>query len=132
MKTEKEIERTEMIGRFACHKCEKVFTAKSSLLRHYQVHTGQFKYSCKICGRQFNNDTNYKIHIRKHEGLKYYCQYCGKTFIKKQSLDYHLSRHTGQYRLNCNICGKGFNEKIKLDKHVTCHQEELETKVFSS
>ena len=121
LKREKGVRRTELRGRFACTQCEKVFTARASLTRHVQIHTGQFKYSCKICGRQFNIDTNYKIHMRAHEGLKYYCQYCGKSFVKKQTLDYHLSIHTGQYRFACDVCGKGFNDKTKFENHLGSH-----------
>ena len=63
-------------------------------------------------------DTNYKLHMRSHEGIKYYCQYCGKSFTSKQKHDYHLSVHTGQYRFRCDKCKEGFNEKRNYSLHV--------------
>ena len=107
-------------GSFVCEECDKTFATGKSLARHVQIHTGQFSYYCKLCKRGFNIDTNYKIHMRSHEGLKH-CQYCGKSFVNKQSHDYHLSVHTGHYRFTCDRCSKGFNNKNTFKNHQLTH-----------
>ena len=108
-------------GSHRCTKCDKSFTATSSLRRHMELHTGQFSYYCEVCRRGFNNPTNFDIHKRTHEGLKYNCQYCEKSFVYKQTYKYHQSVHTGQYRFNCAKCGEGFNEK----RHYITHKESI-------
>ena len=104
--------------RFSCHKCCKQYTLESSLKRHMQTHTGQYRYHCEICRKGFNVNTHYNLHMRSHEGIKYYCQYCGKSFVNKQSHDYHLSVHTGRYRFRCDKCKEGFNYKRNYSLHV--------------
>ena len=103
--------------RFVWPTCNKQFTAKSSLSIHTETYTGKFTYFCEMCQKGFSGNTNYKIHMRSHEGLRYYCSYCGKSFVSKQSLEHHLSIHTGQYRFTCDVCGEGFNNKIVFEKH---------------
>ena len=108
-------------GEVRCEKCDKQFTAISSLKRHMQLHTGQFRYYCELCRKGFNNDTNFKTHMRGHEGKRYKCEYCDKSYSNEINLKYHLSVHTGQYRLHCSLCGKGFNEKKLYESHVKGH-----------
>ena len=108
-------------GKYECNRCNKVFTAASSLKRHMQLHTGQFSYYCETCRKPFNNNTNFNEHMRAHEGLTYQCQICCKTFTTKKAYSYHMSIHTGQYRFTCENCGKGFNVKPDFEKHLKSH-----------
>ena len=121
MKIENAEAPTLVQGKYTCNKCNKLFTANSSLKRHMQIHNGQFRYYCEIYRRGFTNSYNLKEHMRNHQGLRLQCKYCGKTFAKKQTSDYHQSVHTGQYRLTCNTCGKGFNIKQNYDNHIQSH-----------
>ena len=104
-----------------CPKCNKVFSTKSSMKRRMQFHTGQFRNYCDICRKGFADVTNYREHMRSHEGSKYQCQYCSKVFVARKTYKYLKSFHTGQYRFRCNKCGTGFNEKIKFDRHQKFH-----------
>ena len=98
---------------------------KNNLKRHTKLHTGQFRYYCEMCRKGINNDTNFKTHMRGHEGKRYKCEYCEKSYTKEITLKYHLSVHTGQYRLVCNVCGEGFNERKVYEAHMNCHNNEM-------
>ena len=92
-----------------------------------QLHTGQFKYYCELCRKGFNNDTNFKTHIREQEGKRYKREYCDKSYSNEINLKYHLSIHTGQYRLRCTLCGEGFNEGKLYEAHLKGHSRWVHT-----
>lgn len=48
---------------FECEICLKCFTAKSSLIRHQMIHTGQKPYVCH-CGKAFRSSDELKSHLR--------------------------------------------------------------------
>ena len=108
---------------FKCEKCDKQFTATSSLKRHMQLHTGHFRFYCDICRKGFNESTNFSAHQRGHEGKRYKCEYCDKSYSNEINLKYYLSVTTGQYRVNCTLCGKGFNEEKLYEAHFDDHTE---------
>ncbi len=107
----------ETLKMFPCPECDSVYVHKHHLKRHMQIHTGQFSFYCQVCRRGFNNDTNFKNHMRGHEGLKYECRVCGKSFVSKFSYDSHQSHHTGQYKFTCEHCDKGFNARKIFENH---------------
>ena len=108
---------------FRCEKCDKQFTALSSLERHMQLHAGHFRFYCDICRKGFNESINFSMHMRAHEGKRYKCEYCDKSYSNEINLKYHLSVHTGQYRLHCTLCGEGFNEGKLYEAHINGHRE---------
>ena len=110
--------------KLACTKCDKLFVNNDTLKRHVlQQHAGHFKFFCDKCKKGFADVTNYKAHMRIHEGLKFNCDYCAKPFRTKKRYQYHLSVHTGQYRFKCRVCGEGFNDKPDYDKHLETHYQ---------
>ena len=105
-----------------CSECNKTFTSKAGLDKHFQHHTGQYSHFCSICRKGFNNTYNYKEHMRGHEGKGYSCDYCGKMFQTKKYMKYHESEHTGVYRFTCEFCNKGFNVQSLFVKHTEVHK----------
>ena len=105
-----------------CSECDKTFSSKGSLDRHFQHHTGQYSYFCSQCNKGFNNSYNFKEHMKGHEGTGYLCDYCGKVFKSKKGHGYHQSEHTGVYRFTCEYCNEKFNDHPKYVKHLEGHK----------
>merc|ERR1711988_1588604 len=79
-KSKKVSEKREKIkGEFQCEFCEKTFEYQKTLKAHMFSHTGNWPYSCDICG---------------------------KGVSSKYNLDRHrLQVHTKEYKFKCEVCG---------------------------
>ncbi|CAK9291296.1 unnamed protein product [Gordionus sp. m RMFG-2023] len=79
---------------FACDTCDKLFTNRASLVRHFKsVHENHRAYACRICGRSFNQRPHLERHLASlihADVLKYACDYCGRRFALKSRLEKHL------------------------------------------
>ncbi len=112
---------------FACRHCDKAFTARSSLLRHMQLHTGQFSFYCDECRKGFNTKGHYKDHVSKHQGSAkkvakpFACSQCDKAFTARRSLLRHKQIHTGKFKFYCAPCQKGFYQKQDYTGHINKH-----------
>ena len=60
--------------KYQCNICEKQFTFQSVLSRHIQrVHEGrpyELRYACHHCDYQASDSSNFKRHLRRHDGVK--------------------------------------------------------------
>ncbi|KAG7164165.1 Histone-lysine N-methyltransferase PRDM16-like 1 [Homarus americanus] len=52
--------------KFGCMYCTKSFPTRWGLDRHTRTHTGEKPYTCRICHRNFNEQSNYQRHFRRH------------------------------------------------------------------
>ncbi|XP_068221257.1 longitudinals lacking protein, isoforms H/M/V-like isoform X4 [Palaemon carinicauda] len=52
--------------KFGCVYCSKSFPTRWGLDRHTRTHTGEKPYTCHICHRNFNEQSNYQRHFRRH------------------------------------------------------------------
>ncbi len=109
-------------GRIQCSKCQKTFSRRSNLKRHFPVHTGQFRFWCDSCQRGFTSKSLHEDHMRKHEGRLYKCEYCSKSYQTRIGLSTHLPEHTGKYPFNCQTCDAGFSVREKLKLHENKHR----------
>nr|XP_042908191.1 zinc finger protein 2 homolog [Parasteatoda tepidariorum] len=108
-----------------CNICNRQFGRKSSLNRHYVIHTGERPYSCTECGKNFAQKDNLKTHLRSHTGERpFVCNFCPKRFSSKQhmlehivtldghkirksqrsALKIHFMTHTGERPHTCKEC----------------------------
>ncbi|NWY49151.1 ZN285 protein, partial [Sylvia atricapilla] len=49
-----------------CSKCEKRFSKRCFLNRHWRIHTGEWPYECGECGKKFSQRSTLTIHQRSH------------------------------------------------------------------
>lgn len=53
-----------------CDICQKAFSNQKLLRQHKQIHSTEKKFSCKLCGKKFLQQTTVYCHMRKvHEGI---------------------------------------------------------------
>ncbi len=80
---------------FSCRRCDKRFTASSSLSRHMQIHTQQFRYNCVTCGKGFVQRQELTEHLNKHIGRSFPCQFCSSRFAFEKALKSHMRKVHG-------------------------------------
>ena len=51
---------------YSCSVCEKTFTTKTNLNRHYRIHSEKKDFVCHICNRAFRRSDHLKAHVLRH------------------------------------------------------------------
>ena len=101
-----------------CDPCNKTFTCKDSLKRHY-------KSQCHI--NEITKSDNGNINIKiSYDNLIHKCDPCNKTFVSNDSLKRHYKSQGHKNKVNdniidltydCEICDKKFVDKDTLNCH---------------
>ena len=84
-------------------------------------------FSCEFpgCQKSYGKKHHLKEHERKHTGdMKYKCEVCEKQFKSKDSLSHHQSNAHGEVQpYKCDICeNKAFRRADDLKKHKLKHE----------
>jgi uncharacterized protein with PIN domain len=90
-----------------CNVCNEPFSSRAKLLKHVErKHTEQSDLAiiCTICGKQFNDNSNFRRHVKK---------VCGVKKVKKP-------RKKKFFALECDLCDKTY----KHSRTLTAHQLE--------
>ncbi|XP_026538812.1 zinc finger protein 585A-like isoform X2 [Notechis scutatus] len=112
-----------------CTVCGKSFGRRSSLLRHFKVHSGDKPFRCSVCGKCFLAKTSLVLHKesmhkkRPRSGKKSWeCRECGQNFARKAFLTEHHKMHSSEKTHPCPACEESFAETRNLVKHLmTAH-----------
>ncbi|XP_050420956.1 zinc finger protein 761-like [Adelges cooleyi] len=112
-------------GLFNCGICLKMLSSKSSLRKHWRIHTDDKPFKCNVCEKTFSQQINLETHARIHTGEKSFrCNFCEKTFGRQTTLKVHERIHTREKPYKCNICEKTFRHWSSLKTHKRIHTGE--------
>ncbi|XP_064551200.1 zinc finger protein 888 isoform X2 [Drosophila montana] len=66
---------------------------------------------CDQCGRHFTDQSNFKLHMLRHTGVKNFkCKECNRLFYTEHLLQLHeRTVHRGERPYACKYCDKTFN-----------------------
>ena len=109
-----------------CDKCEKTFTSKDTLRKHYSLKhdlNGK-KIECGFCMKTFTKNSSLKRHVQSvHEKTRFKCDTCEKQFSCHDHVQRHKqSAHDGQ-KFKCEKCKKEFVEKNYFEQHIKALHE---------
>ncbi|XP_034112804.1 transcription factor Ouib isoform X1 [Drosophila albomicans] len=106
-----------------CDQCGKHFTDQSNFKLHMIRHTGIKNFECQRCSKRFYTDHLLQLHERiVHQGERPYgCKYCNKTFHNSTSRAVHERHHTNLRPFSCDYCEKEFISASDLKRHILIH-----------
>lgn len=108
---------------YLCSICGKIFNQLSNFRIHSLVHGKQ--YSCTICDRSFTTPSILNLHVKTHtHGHPHVSEMCAQSFKQASELTIHKLIHSNERPLQCNICCKRFNTVDKLNCHKRIHTGE--------
>lgn len=115
---------------FMCHKCNKSFARKETLMLHLLAcdpvqlqHRHISCFPCCMCKKVFTKELSLHNHMRKHTG-EFRCLHCHKEFTNNATLQRHrchASTVPPGDGLQCHECGKHFGRRKQLVEHMALH-----------
>ncbi|XP_078544839.1 transcriptional regulator Kaiso-like isoform X1 [Lissotriton helveticus] len=94
---------------------------------HYELNVdGKVYYICLVCKRSYVSRTSLKRHYNVHSWeRKYPCHYCEKVYALAEYRTKHEVIHTGEKRYQCLTCGGSFiNHRIMSNHMKSAHNQD--------
>ncbi|XP_068614596.1 zinc finger protein 1035 [Brachionichthys hirsutus] len=127
---------------FTCRFCNKAYSVKKSLSRHYKKwhqqeqkeysDTQEKKSAEKQLGSQVSTtesyeDDNNETEDSDSDSAPYFpCHVCGKTFPTSEILEDHQRCHLGEKPHECAECGRCFFQASQLQQHQRMHKSDFQ------
>ena len=117
------------VYKYQCDRCDKKFTASSTLKQHIDsIHLG-VKFNCDICSAPFTRKDTLKKHINSvHLNLKpLQCDECDYSCARGSDLKTHVDSVHTKIRFHCSFdgCDKSFSQKTSLAQHLKLHEGQV-------
>ncbi|XP_072014046.1 uncharacterized protein [Amphiura filiformis] len=110
--------------------CKFVFMERKVFQSHLDVHKGDKRHCCKVCGAGYLRKRDMSEHERDHHRQKrqFLCRYCKEHFSSKFRAKRHERRiHEHQENIQCDECGLTCFSQYMLKRHKESHKTELKT-----
>ncbi|KAJ1197821.1 hypothetical protein NDU88_001669 [Pleurodeles waltl] len=94
---------------------------------HYELNVdGKVYYICLVCKRSYVSRTSLRRHYNVHSWeRKYPCHYCDKVYALAEYRTKHEVIHTGEKRYQCLTCGESFiNHRIMSTHMKSAHNQD--------
>ncbi|KAL3267458.1 hypothetical protein HHI36_011582 [Cryptolaemus montrouzieri] len=116
------VEDHDIIARYDCQQCSKVYTTKNDLEIHSRVHDTDILH-CFLCRVQIVGTENLQEHLRHHQEYSVDCRFCFCSYLSRGELEDHVSKeHRGKDK-------KKIVEKNTILKRIVSEKKVEETKV---
>lgn len=101
-----------------CMECGKNYKHQSTLAMHKKIHTGEYKYKCEYCDKEFYLTEYYNRHMRVHTKESTHIRprpYSNRA--RKCKLFFFLLSEPYQ----CDVCDRSFSQSNTLTQHKRIH-----------
>ncbi|GFR77030.1 zinc finger protein 62 [Elysia marginata] len=109
-----------------CYVCGMSIGSRRNL--HMQkYHPGQKYFPCKICGMEFDDFKEFRIHRKTHTIrpiIVYKCDLCNRRLKSMKYLKEHIRKHCNEKQFLCPVCGRSYKYKtyVARCKHKRPHR----------
>ena len=89
---------------YQCDQCDYKSSSTNSFKEHYNTHTGEEPFGCKLCKQRFKAKSTCYRHIRTHDRFKIKCSLCDYTATRYEYVIKHAKKaHYGNKTKSFNL-----------------------------